>query len=729
MEIDLTDVPNYEDDSILLNKKVNFIFGKNGTGKSTMVDLIRKQKQNDRDLYIFQGFESVLGSDQKLEAVVLGEENKKINSQIKEKNKEIKHLKEKNENLDKLISESVSDNEANFYSEYNEAKLKRTSKEKEIEKFFQDAAREIIEKGNLVENTKNRSYNKKAFKQEYENSKLLEENERKKLFDTLITSKKIASPITFPQINLEKYLLSVNDILQTKVTAKIMIDEFKNSTDKMQFAEKGLALHNENEKCAFCGNIVQPERIQSLKSYFSADEVEELVNRIDSGEQRINDALCLLEKLQIIPNNFYPEFEEKANELNSALLHKKSAQIKYFTELLTALAEKRKSLFNEVPGLFLTLPDDFEELRKEYAVLVESNEQYTINILENQKRARNTLRSHEVKKLITAFGLDIKSAELNILLENEEKSKEKVAKTEKEIGDIKKEIDTLNNQIAILVTQTKNTKKLAENINKRLQIYVSFKLVRTEKDQREFYEIIDGDDNVRPITALSTGEKNIIAFLYFVEKLNEEKITQFEKPRIIVFDDPMNSNDDTMQYLIVEELQQIIDKCSKKTCNDMFILLTHNVFFYLNCSHKTKKNYTSENPFEENNFYRLLSNTSKTKVLRLKNAGQDFRTNYEALWSELVFLYDLNKTEMMLNPIRRIIETYIIFNGISGFYKDNKNAQYLFNINSHYFPDIEVDLNALTREEIKEIVKKCFRDNNAEAHFNKHWKNAEKLLK
>ncbi len=52
---------------------------------------------------------------------------------------------------------------------------------------------------------------------------------------------------------------------------------------------------------------------------------------------------------------------------------------------------------------------------------------------------------------------------------------------------------------------------------------VSFELIPIEsEDGQGYYEVKSLiDSSVRDIRQLSTGEKNIIAFLYFVEKLNE----------------------------------------------------------------------------------------------------------------------------------------------------------------------------------------------------------------
>ena len=44
MKIDLSNVTLFDRDFIDINKPVNFIFGKNGTGKSTLSRLIKEQK-------------------------------------------------------------------------------------------------------------------------------------------------------------------------------------------------------------------------------------------------------------------------------------------------------------------------------------------------------------------------------------------------------------------------------------------------------------------------------------------------------------------------------------------------------------------------------------------------------------------------------------------------------------------------------------------------------------
>src|SRR5262249_33507477 len=133
-------------------------------------------------------------------------------------------------------------------------------------------------------------------------------------------------------------------------------------------------------------------------------------------------------------------------------------------------------------------------------------------------------------------------------------------------------------------------------------------------------------------------------------------------------DDPMTSNDDTMQYLMIGELQNFYRQLSD---NNFFILLTHNCHFYLNVrpnrAKKYKQNGKEINFYEKYGNYCLLFDGKYTSIKNIEDGKQDFKTNYELLWKEIQFLYEeKNATaDIMLNPFRKICETYMNFNSIS----------------------------------------------------------------
>lgn len=282
------------------------------------------------------------------------------------------------------------------------------------------------------------------------------------------------------------------------------------------------------------------------------------------------------------------------------------------------------------------------------------------------------------------------------------------------------DIKVLEDEIKELVRSTKNEKILADEINRKLKLYVNFELVHMQdKDEKGFYQIkCKRTGDIRNVDELSTGEKNIIAFLYFLEKLKEVKAGN-SKPKLIIFDDPMNSNDDTMQYVIIEELQKLMRRVKGE---NKFILLTHNNHFYLN----VKYGFDRDESYGKNTFMRFNYNGHNIEFKPIQTKNEDFKTNYDAFWKELEFLYDSQDASaaMLLNPCRRITETFIKFNclKLEGMLGTVTGAQKMFNVNSHSIDDLEADLNGMEKMDIIKMLQECFKGVNAEEHFENHCK-------
>ena len=71
MKLDLSNIELFSSNEIDFDKKCTFIYGPNGTGKSTIANEIKKMNQ-EYDVHVFQGFESVISQEKTLNAVVLG---------------------------------------------------------------------------------------------------------------------------------------------------------------------------------------------------------------------------------------------------------------------------------------------------------------------------------------------------------------------------------------------------------------------------------------------------------------------------------------------------------------------------------------------------------------------------------------------------------------------------------------------------------------------------------
>lgn len=367
--------------------------------------------------------------------------------------------------------------------------------------------------------------------------------------------------------------------------------------------------------------------------------------------------------------------------------------------------------------LDLIVPNSMKQINEEYFLLCNKNDQYTDNLVNEKNKASEDIRLHLVQEKLDEFGY--------LSFVNDGNKIESRYEVKKEQYDSKQsEKAKLEEDLKILQSKSISEEVAAEKINTELRNLgnQAFQLALVEGDHKGQYRIKNMNGSLRDVDTLSTGEKNIIAFLWFIVDLdNPQKKTG--KNRVIIFDDPMDSNDDTTQYLIMTKLRELVD--GLKETEDQVFILTHNIHFYIN----TRMDYWWNNSKSSNykkTTYHLYKISEKTKIKTINNRNEDIDTTYKALWKELKYLFEQKKPQFMLNTARRIIETYTNFNNIkkNDFYSVNEEAKMLFNVNSHSAKDINdfySDPNGKNEEEIKEIIEDLFRKNRAIEHFNVNW--------
>lgn len=720
--VDSINLTNYgqvfKDNELSGLKEKNFFYGKNGTGKSTLCQVINEQLGREFDVRVFQGFESVIGEDEKLNSIVLGESNKLVQKEIDSKleiisENEVQAIK-KNELLKSLKGFDEVE-KSPFLSQYEKSQDDVRKKEDEIGLLYQKCAGEITSEFNLA-----RNYSRKNFRNDIPNSRKLTEDEYKKsltIYET--TEKRKIIEREFPSINFESYCKSVNEIIVSKVNA-IVIKELKENSLKRSFAEEGLKIHNEGDKCAFCGGEVTAERIVELESVFNTKEVFRLQDRIKQGIAKIEECIDILSNIDILnASDFYSHLDTE--KVNSRLIDIKKEQMNFLKECKMQLEKKEKELFISMDSFEMRIPLSFTTIQKDLNELIKSHNEFSNDIEKSKSEAKRKLILHRVAEKCEQMGTERLQGELvtlkktstdlkKILSDEIEKIESDKRKIESEIIEQRKELKQLQEKI-------KNPEIIIKNINEKISKSGKKNLELKYIESGKHYKIINKDGSTRNIQEISTGEKNIIAFLYFIGSLDSPEL-ETGKPKIIVLDDPMNSNDDTMQYLIISEIEKLY---SRKNLFKHFILLTHNSHFYLKVTFGRRVRRDGKNPYEMDNFVRMINDGNLTSFKYLKHKNEDFTTQYGSLWKELKFLYDNDKKDFMCNTIRRIIETYVVFNGVSG----NKDAEskMLFNTNSHYteIGDLETDINGYSREDIIGLMRKFFKQNNAEVHFNNYW--------
>lgn len=710
MVINLKEKDLFTCDGLDLGTKINYIYGKNGTGKSTLTKLIENQFRESHNVKVFRGFEAIVGVNKRLNAVVLGEKNTAIQEKIDSYKSAINDFEKKIDDTSELMTK------------YHLAKKTLADADNKVEKSESDAARAIKNEDN-PKITGN--YNKNNFKKDIANKKLLADEDRQKLRDILKSEIKTASPIDFPKFDIDHSVSDINEILVKKVEAKRDIARIDGNSEKQHFAEAGLRIHKPGDICAFCGNPISNEVFEELNSYFSGSEIESLRREIEDYISKLKDIKSQIQRIRIESDSFYPDYISDVK--NIAIKWSESA-VKYIDiidSMLDMLEDKKKYLFESMDIMQLT--DDIKPYRMrdfEYAYDELRKKNNDSDIKNRQEDAKEKLRLDAVYR-------QYEEIHYEKLCNDSESAKEKLNKIEENIDEIKEQIGSLYSKIGQLQSQTVSEQKLADDINKTLSVEVGFELEHYEYDNKGYYCIKDKrTGETRPVDQLSTGEKNVIAFLYFMEKLEEVEETPDQRERIIVFDDPVNSNDEKMQFLIANELKDWINVKNKNGNKDTVVVFTHNISFYLNICR-----FYDDEKYKENNVYHLekISNY-KTEVKKIECRREDIVSAYEEDWRQLVTIYNSpeSNADSLLNPMRKIVETYTSFNKVNKYNFCNNSVHgtiLLMHSNSHGIVDLDASANGHSKVELLRIFYECFAANESgKKHIERYWKGVEDLI-
>ncbi|KST88413.1 AAA family ATPase [Lactococcus lactis] len=699
-------------------KRKNFIYGKNGTGKSSLVKAIREQYSDTYDIRVFDGWRGIIKENNYLDAIALGEIN--VDKQI-----EIDEIDEKIKEIDKEISEPQAGIE-NLFKKQNKIKSSYDLQNRKIETFYTSSASKISTKLSL-----GRSYDKRNFKIDIPLANILSERDINRLRETIKADKIIINPkISFPKIDLDKYLVATNGILQTVVLPSGIINELTNNIEKQNFAKLGMKIHNrdiDNEPCSFCGSVISKDRWVQLDRYFS-DEVEKLDRRVADGLNNIENCLKSINDISIIDEKqYYPEYKELIQELNFEILEIKSSYNKSLNILKNALEEKKGKTIIKVDQVNVEISQTLSDFQLKYDDLYEKNMMYAENLEQKQKIANEMIRYHEVKISLDNFDYTGEKAILVKLESNNQLLSNDISSLKGEKNSLLQEKRKL---IADMTKELSTVSRINEFLRGLGSRSFSLDYIDTPDGQKGQYRLLDTNGAERSVQTLSDGEKNILSFLWFMDSIEEiPDESERAKEKIVIFDDPMNSNDDSCQYLMMG----VIQKFYRQENHPQLFLLTHNNHFYLQVTPHSKK-YPSKSRNPEQRYIKFLKTENRTSMLTISCDSENIKTIYDELWEELKYAYEQNKVTFMWNNMRRILETYNRFNfknnspsEIENEFEDSVDKVLIIalikslNVNSHVGYETDIDISGKTRDELKDIFSYIFEKLNASQHFTCYW--------
>lgn len=559
---------------------------------------------------------------------------------------------------------------------YELAKGDRQKSEKAEDDFRKSTAlniRNIV--GNLRVNDKYRNYDKGSVKTIIEQigiksfPKLSDEDFEKK--KKLISGDPLNKQVMLPKYNFSfsydgKGLKDFSEVyseilklLSRKIIAET-IDRFKNDPELNKWAQRGFELHktkDEKKKCLFCQNEFSAGFLDSLAKHFSND-----YEKLQSDINLFTNNLENLKRDKITGKNqgLYPDLQEKyknnVDELNNIVV----SALSWIDEAVKQLKEKHDNPLSEINNP--ELPIDFSALYNEKIenineVIKEHNSKVD-NHAQEVRQAKEELEKHLIAAAIEEQNYS------NIRIEYD-----KSIKAEKEA---KKAFDDNNSEISKIDQETSNIGRAIQNINKLLEEFFGRNEILLEIDGSKKGYIIkrDGDAAYN----LSEGEKNAIAFSYFIVKTQEKGFNI--KESIILIDDPISSFDSNFIYHCFSLIKNHLAEAKQ------LIISTHNFEFFniikywfnkknqkIESYNKKIINESDKKPIPCEFF--MIENTIENdkrcaSIVPLEETLRKFKSEYHFLFSRL------NKfiTESTLdyadfytieNIARRFLEIYLNF--------------------------------------------------------------------
>ncbi|REG58583.1 wobble nucleotide-excising tRNase [Paraburkholderia sp. BL6669N2] len=676
---------------------------------------------------------------------VLGQENKEIES-------EIERLEAELGSVEKQIGLRYN---------YQEKKKEYAEKQKQVTKAREELESKLIDKANkkptgVKHNPlyKDVNYDVRKLKADIQvirdgGISPLDESERSAKVSLLGET---ALPDIRKRLSFDPALSALartaNDLLTKKIKPSAPIQDLLNDALLQTWVRSGVGLHRERRTtCGFCGNPLPADLWEKLGNHFNKDSLA-LEKEIDSLLQKIVREKDNIRNFATVERSgLYSSFQPKLDVLKSSL---EAAHQIYEASLATLECElgvRKKDIFSERAAVSISNNSEtMHDIMASINELISKSNETTASLAEKQKAARDDVRLSEVSQFILDIDLageDEKIKKLGTLVT-----------TAKEVLDeILAEGNKRTDRIKELKTQLRDERRGAEKVNQYLGHFLGHGGLRLsaveETDSATYrFEIKRGDSSAYN---LSEGECSLVAFCYFLARL--EDVETKGKKLILYIDDPISSLDSNHIFFIYSLIENYLARPIELTNGEpvldangkpeyryeqMFIS-THNLEFLKYLKRLTK-------PAKDHEHFLLTRKERSSAIGLMPNYLRNYVTELNFLFGEIYCCSDQGNAARHYhsfynfgNNLRKFLEAFLFFKypffnsersdydkRVKMFFSDGTNSeafvQRLTNEFSHLGEFIDRGTQPVDSAEIATVAKfvlKKIRDNDKEQfdHF------------
>lgn len=457
---------------------------------------------------------------------------------------------------------------------------------------------------------------------------------------------KEASILAFDTSKLLAY--ETAPILQKRVIGKedvdiaAMIKKLGNS----DWVRGGIGYFDVNDGvCPFCQQDTTDAFAQSLNEYFDetfltdSKAIDDLVTNYATEAARIQQQLA---GIIASPPKFLDVEKLKAEKelldtkitLNNQRLAEKKREASQVIELdsLSNVFAAIKTLIDTANTQVAMHNNMVANLAAERATLTAQVWKFVLEELKTDLTAYKMAKD-SLDKAISAMTTQLTTAKTD-----KAKKATEISELEKQTTSVQPTIDGINSLLSSFGFQGFKLAKAANG--------TSYKLVRS-----------DGSDAK---ATLSEGEKTFVTFLYFYHLLKGSMSDSgMTTDRVVVFDDPVSSLDSDILFIVGSLIKGLFDEVRSGSGHiKQIFVLTHNIYFHKEVTYNPKRKDVAMN---EETFWIVRKPGLASKVE--KHSTNPIKTSYELLWAEV---RKSGRSNLAIqNTLRRILENYFkILGGI-----------------------------------------------------------------
>ena len=354
------------------------------------------------------------------------------------------------------------------------------------------------------------------------------------------------------------------DLLAEKVEEPTLTDREKallllaQSGKQSMLVEMKAEFSSKTDTCPFC--------LQSITDEYKSELIKSIEKVLSKDAQEHSEAL---KKSKIQPVSIDLSVFELVDK--TTVISCRQAVITLnvkIAECNEKIDQKIANLYTPITQFTPDLHGPVDILKTQLSELEKKKQEYNDRIGNIQKAQKNLkvlngkLAHYEIKDVYADF-----------LTQKSEKESEKV-----KLDKLALEFEKAKNKLSDLNQQKKNVKIAVDFINKGLQ-YVFFSSDKLKVIvSGDNYTLLSNNKPVKPKN-ISVGERNILALCYFFTELlnnmDEKKVHSAEC--IVVLDDPVSSFDLENRIGIISYLKSQILKILRGNLNSKIVLLSHDL--------------------------------------------------------------------------------------------------------------------------------------------------------